>query len=338
MSDDFSRYRPEVGDEDEDDEANRGREAPFGWPDEEPDAAGKGSGGWFDDEPGSGRESRGGWPDDDTDPGTESPGSWPVPAPTWQRQDYGEPAPREWERPGDRPYDEYGYARTDEPEADRYDPHRSRDPLARLFPGLPRGVRVTLDWILTIAGAILIVLALKQWVVNPYRIPSSSMEPTLNCAKGPNPNQSGCLGQSSDRVLACRICLDFGPPSRGDIVVFNTPKPAAAKCGEGGTFVKRVIGLPGDTVRENRQGFILVRSPGSKRFVKLKEPYLSQERRLADSGHFGMKWHVPPNEYFMMGDNRAQSCDSRTWGSVPRSKLIGIVFFVYWPPDRIGFR
>jgi signal peptidase I len=227
---------------------------------------------------------------------------------------------------------------SDEARPDRYDSRRSRDPLARIFPGLPRSVRVTLDWILTIAGAILIVLALKEWVVNPYRIPSSSMERTLNCAKGPSPNQSGCLGQSSDRVLACRICLDFGPPSRGDIVVFNTPSEAASRCGEGGTFVKRVIGLPGDTVKEDDSGFIYIRGPDSKKFVKLNEPYVTKDQRLRDSGHFGQSWHVPPNSYFMMGDNRPQSCDSRTWGSVPRSKLIGIVFFVYWPPDRIGFR
>jgi signal peptidase I len=211
---------------------------------------------------------------------------------------------------------------------------RSRDPLARLFPGLPHSVRVTLDWILTIVGAILIVLALKEWVVNPYRIPSSSMEPTLNCAK---PAQ-GCLGDSSDRVLACRICLDFGSPSRGDIVVFNTPSEAATKCGEGGTFVKRVIGLPGETVKEDDRGFISIRGPDSKQFVKLKEPYLSAQARLEDSGHFGQTWHVPSGQYFMMGDNRSQSCDSRTWGSVPRNKLIGTVFFVYWPPDRIGLR
>jgi signal peptidase I len=211
--------------------------------------------------------------------------------------------------------------------------HRSRDPLARLFPGLPRGVRVTLDWILTIAGAILIVLALKEWVVNPYRIPSSSMEPTLNCAKP----ATGCLGDSSDRVLACRICLDFSAPSRGDIVVFNTPSEAALKCGEGGTFVKRVIGLPGETVREDDNGFIWIRGPDSKTFEKLKESYLGAARQ-ADSAHYGQTWHVPQGQYFMMGDNRAQSCDSRTWGSVPRDKLIGTVFFVYWPPDRIGFR
>jgi signal peptidase I len=211
-----------------------------------------------------------------------------------------------------------------------------RDPLARVLPGVPRSVRVALDWILTIAGAILIVLALKAWVVNPYRIPSSSMEPTLDCARGPA--EPGCTGGSSDRVLACRICLDFSNPSRGDIVVFNTPSEAALKCGEGGTFVKRVIGLPGETVREDDFGKIWIRAPGAKKWVKLKEPYLSKSRRLADTEHFGQTWHVPEGQYFMMGDNRAQSCDSRSWGSVPRDKLIGTVFFVYWPPDRIGFR
>ena len=312
MSDDVGRYRPELGDEDEKDETELGREDPGGWPADEPD-------------PG---HSRSHWPDDDPEAGEESPSDWPTPGPTWQRSDY----------PG---YGDDGYTGRDDlfsedARADRYAPRHSRDPLARLFPGLPHSVRVTLDWILTIAGAILIVLALKQWVVNPYRIPSSSMEPTLNCAKGPaNP---GCLGNSSDRVLACRICLRFSSPSRGDIVVFNTPTEAALKCGEGGTFVKRVIGLPGDTIKEDDKGFIYIRGPGSRQFVKLKEPYLTNDRRLADSSHFGQQWTVPQGSYFMMGDNRAQSCDSRTWGSVPRNKLIGTVFFVYWPPDRIGFK
>ena len=325
MSDDWSRYRSDLGDEDEPDDADVGRDEPGGWPEEKPDA-GRSESGWADDDPGAQQESPGGWPD---------------PGPTWQQPpDYGE-TPREWQRSDDSGYDEYGYARredlfADDAEAEPYPSRHSRDPLARLFPGLPRGVRVTLDWILTIAGAILIVLALKMWVVNPYRIPSSSMEPTLNCAKGQaNP---GCLGNSSDRVLACRICLDFGPPSRGDIVVFNTPSEAALKCGEGGTFVKRVIGLPGETVHEDSKGYILIKKPGSPDFEKLKEPYLPKQNRLQDSQHFGQTWTVPPNSYFMMGDNRSQSCDSRTWGSVPRDKLIGTVFFVYWPPDRISFK
>ena len=211
-----------------------------------------------------------------------------------------------------------------------------RNPIDALTHGLPRQWRIAIDWAVTILGAVAIVLAIKAYVVNPYRIPSSSMEPTLNCAKGPA--FPGCLGDSSDRVLACRICLDFGPPSRGDIVVFNTPSEAALKCGEGGTFVKRVIGLPGDTVREDDSGFIWIRGPDDKTFVKLKEPYLTNDRRLADTQHFGQVWHVPQGQFFMMGDNRASSCDSRSWGSVPRDKLIGTVFFVYWPPDRIGFR
>jgi signal peptidase I len=313
VSDDWGRHGSDLGDDDaEKDDAGLGR----------------------DD---SGRDDPGGWP---PEPEQESPGGWPTPGSTWQRPDYGE-SQGDWQRSDDPGERDLGYTRRDEPfdddaEPEPYASRHSRDPLARLFPGLPRSVRVTLDWILTIAGAILIVLALKQWVVNPYRIPSSSMEPTLNCAKGPaNP---GCLGNSSDRVLACRICLDFGNPSRGDIVVFNTPSRAATDCGEGGTFVKRVIGLPGDTVHEDDHGNIFIKSPGSPAFVKLKEPYISAQDRLADRAHFGITRRVPPGQYFMMGDNRSESCDSRTWGSVPRNKLIGIVFFVYWPPDRISFK
>ncbi len=265
-------------------------------------------------------------------PQPEEPSQEPYSSDSYPREPYSH-QPYSGEQYSREPYSRDPYP--DDLYESRIPSRRSRDPLARLFPGLPRSVRVALDWILTIAGAILIVLALKQWVVNPYRIPSSSMEPTLNCAKGPA--FPGCLGDSSDRVLACRICLDFRSPSRGDIVVFNTPTDAAAKCGEGGTFVKRVIGLPGDTIREDDNGFIWIKSRGAKEFVKLKEPYLTASRRLADSQHFGQVWKAGDG-YFMMGDNRAESCDSRAWGSVPRNKLIGTVFFVYWPPDRIGFR
>jgi signal peptidase I len=216
---------------------------------------------------------------------------------------------------------------------------RPHDPLGRLFPGLSRGTRVTLDWILTIAGAVLIVFAIKHWVVNPYRIPSSSMEPTLHCAKA---DGNGCRGGSSDRVLACRICLDFSSPSRGDIIVFNTPKAAVNQCGEGGTFVKRLIGLPGEAVKENARGYILIRASDSKTWVPLKEPYVSVAAHREDvQNHPEYKnrvWYVPDGEYFMMGDNRPLSCDSRQWGSVPRNDLIGTVFFTYWPPDRISFK
>jgi len=209
-----------------------------------------------------------------------------------------------------------------------------RDPLGRLLPGLPRSVRVVLDWVLTIVGAILIVLAIKEWVVNPYRIPSSSMEPTLHCAR-PAP---GCEARYSDRVLANRFIYRFRDPKRGEIIVFKTPPEAAVKCGEGGTFVKRLIGLPGEKLKEDRRGFIWVQPPHSSDWYRLKEPYVQPARRLDDTAHFGESWTVPPGEYFFLGDNRDQSCDSREWGAVPRKNLIGEVFFVYWPPNRIGFR
>ncbi len=211
-----------------------------------------------------------------------------------------------------------------------------RDPLGRLFPNLPRPVRVVLDWFVTIAGAIAIVLALKAWVINPYRIPSSSMEPTLHCAR---PAQ-GCEAGHSDRVLACRICYRFTSPGRGDIVVFKTPgtKPVCDTNHAGEVFVKRLVGLPGETVKEDAKGFIWIGYANTDTFFKLKEPYIQPLRRVQDSQHFNEHWVVPKGEYFFMGDNRGQSCDSRDWGAVPRANIIGKVVFVYWPLTRIGFR
>jgi len=203
-----------------------------------------------------------------------------------------------------------------------------RNPIEYLTHGLPHGSRVAIDWALTIIGAVAIVLGVKGWVVNPYRIPSSSMEPTLHCAR---PAQ-GCEARFSDRVLANRFIYHFKKPGRGDIVVFQTPPAAAERCGgEGGTFVKRLIGLPGETVEERLvrgRGYIFVDGR------RLDEPYVRPESRDSRTG----RWVVPDGKYFFMGDNRNQSCDSRDWGAVPRGNIIGEVFAVYWPPNRIGFR
>jgi signal peptidase I len=205
-----------------------------------------------------------------------------------------------------------------------------RNPVDRLTAGLPKGYRVTIDWLVTIVGAVLIVLAVKQWIINPYRIPSSSMEPTLHCARP----ALGCEASISDRVLACRFCYDLWSPKRGDIVVFNTPPEAAIKCGEGGVYVKRLIGLPGDTVHEDKHGYIWINGN------ELNEPYIQSARRNQDvvnnPNYRNKTWHVPKGQYFFMGDNRGESCDSRIWGTVPRKNLVGKVVATYWPPLRIS--
>jgi signal peptidase I len=200
-----------------------------------------------------------------------------------------------------------------------------RNPLDRLTAGLPRPWRVAIDWIATIAGAIAIVLLIKAYVVNPYRIPSSSMEPTLHCAH--SQRGDGCEARYSDRVLANRFIYHFRDPARGDIVVFNTPALTQRLCNAGGTFVKRIIALPGETWEE-RTGYVYINGK------KLKEPYIHKDRR-DPATHPPQK--IPKNSYFVMGDNRKSSCDSRVWGVVPRANLIGPVFFTYWPPNRLSF-
>jgi signal peptidase I len=152
-----------------------------------------------------------------------------------------------------------------------------RNPIDRLTVGLPKSVRLTIDWLVTILGAILIVLAIKQWVINPYRIPSSSMEPTLHCAQpGEGCEASGGFFSGSDRVLACRICYRLWAPKRGDVIVFNTPPKAQQICGTGGVYVKRLIGLPGDTWSE-RQGYIYINGR------RLIEPYVPPQERDSSS-------------------------------------------------------
>jgi signal peptidase I len=214
------------------------------------------------------------------------------------------------------------------PESEASPHHEFHHPLDRVTGRLPRRLRITVDWVVTIVGAVAIVLAIKAWVVNPYRIPSSSMEPTLHCAR-PAP---GCEARFSDRVLANRFVYHFRDPARGDVIVFETPPSARAKCGAGGTFVKRIIGLPGERVGVRlRRGAAYVYIDGRR----LEEPYIEQDRR--DIGP-EETFRVPEGHYFVMGDNRSQSCDSRVWGSVPRDNIIGQVFMTYWPPLRISFR
>ena len=184
--------------------------------------------------------------------------------------------------------------------------------------------RKILDWVVTLAVAGLVVLAFEVEIAQPYRVPTSSMEPTLHCA---HPGD-GCTGTFNDRVIVAKIVYRFRGPRRGEIAVFKAPAAAQNKCSEGGTYLKRVIGVPGDVVSE-KAGYFLVDGR------KLSEPYVP----LAARDDVTRTWpKLGPKQYFVMGDNRVDSCDSRTWGPVERSAFVGPVVATYWPPTRWTFR
>jgi signal peptidase I len=176
-----------------------------------------------------------------------------------------------------------------------------------------------------VALAVVVFVALVVFFVGYaklYRIPSAAMEPTLRCA---TPG-IGCSGKANDRVLAIRLRWPFRGVHRGDIVAFHTPPKANATCGSGGIFVKRVIALPGETFAE-RKGVVYVDGKRLvEQYVKFREHQTFRQRR------------VPSGSYFLLGDARPQSCDSRVFGPVPRHDLIGRVVATYWPPTRIVVR
>jgi signal peptidase I len=182
-------------------------------------------------------------------------------------------------------------------------------------------------------------VGIQAFLVKPFRIPSPSMVPTLK------------VGQ---RVLVNRLGPHFGDPSRGDIVVFKPPKGAdSQQCGipseptdgrpcekptpqeSKNNFIKRVVALPGDWLYVQNNHVFLGKSRGGP-FVQQKEPFIAKGTPCDELCNLRKPIQVPPGHFFMMGDNRGQSDDSRDWGPVPKKSIIGRAFFTYWPPDRIG--
>jgi signal peptidase I len=194
--------------------------------------------------------------------------------------------------------------------------------LDRSLSRLPKPLRTLMDWALTITLAAIAVLAFQAEVAKPYRIPSPSMEPTLHCAKP----VGGCLSRVADRVIANRLVYRFHEPRRGDIVVFKASDRVEAACSASGTFIKRIVGLPGEKL-SMRNGFVLING------VSHVEPYLRPGYRGRESGDWA---RVASESYFVLGDNRTISCDSRRWGVVRRDDIIGRAEVTYWPPNRIG--
>ena len=199
---------------------------------------------------------------------------------------------------------------------------------------IARGNQVV-EFVLIVALALGLAFAIQAFVIKPYRIPSGSMEPTL------------AIGQ---RVLVDRIGNDFFAPTVGDIVVFHPPAGAAGQqCGElpqpnhvcqhptkqeakKTNYIKRVVAGPGDTIAIIAGHVILNGKRQNEPFAN----FAGCDINTSDCNYI-KPTRIPAGYYFMMGDNRDFSDDSRFWGPVPRGWIIGEAFATYWPPDRIGF-
>ncbi len=177
--------------------------------------------------------------------------------------------------------------------------------------------------VLSVAGVLVVVAAITSKL---YRIPSASMESTLHCARP----DAGCLGDEADRIAVSKVVYKVRDPQRGDIVAYELSARAAERCGAdaGSTFVHRIIGVPGERVAV-RSGVVFVDGR------RLEEPYIEAGRRDRDSSPVRP---ITKDAYYVLGDNRAQSCDSRVWGLVARDRLIGPRIATYWPWDRISIR
>ncbi len=194
-----------------------------------------------------------------------------------------------------------------------------------------------LELILTLAVALGLAVGVEAFVVKPYRIPTGSMEPTL---------------AGGQRVLVNRLTSSYRV---GEIVVFHPPAGAEEQaCGPkleavdpGGAacdatqrrpasenFIKRIVAGPGDEIYISG-GHVYRRVKGSTRFVGEKDSYIKPCGTSSECD-FPRPIKIAPGHWFMMGDNRGDSDDSRFWGPVPTAWIVGEAFFTYWPVDRVG--
>lgn len=161
----------------------------------------------------------------------------------------------------------------------------------------------------TIGLSVVLALGIRHFVAEARYIPSGSMEPTL---------------QINDRLVIEKVSYYFNPPERGDIVVFWPPDNIFEGQQSRDAFIKRVIGLPGDTVQVTNGTVYVNDEPLDEDYIKAEPDY-----------EWGPET-VPDDSYLVLGDNRNSSFDSHSWGFVPRENIIGKAVVRFWPPNRVG--
>jgi signal peptidase I len=193
-----------------------------------------------------------------------------------------------------------------------------------------------IELVVIVAVALGLALLIQAFLIKPFRIPSESMEPTLDI---------------DQRVLVDRVSTDLSDPERGDILVFKPPKGSdenrVQHCGgplnpsnghpcsvatrqqSNTNFIKRVVAVPGDSIKVLRNRVYI---NGKLQ----KEPFIKKDTPCDDLCNLPNPITIPKGHYYMMGDNRGMSADSREWGPIPKDWIIGNAFFTYWPPGKIG--
>ncbi len=168
----------------------------------------------------------------------------------------------------------------------------------------------TLSWFRDLAFSILIAVVLIVFIYQPVKVEGTSMTPAL---------------ADQERIFINKFTYRFGLGNieHGDTVVFWYPEDKTK------SYIKRVIGVPGDRIRiDSGQVYVNGRT--------LVEDYVPANERDSNSWHDAQEQVVPPNQYFVLGDHRNSSSDSRAWGYVPRENIYGKAVFVYWPLDKMG--
>ncbi len=163
------------------------------------------------------------------------------------------------------------------------------------------------DVLSSIAIIVFIIIPFRIFIAQPYLVDGSSMDPTF---------------KNNEYLIVDQLSYRLGDPKRGDVVIFKYPVNPDQY------FIKRIIGLPGETVILDNSG-TSIKNPATKEILKIEEPYVAYKQTSDTS------FTLNEGEYFVMGDNRGASSDSRVWGAVPRKNIVGRPFLALYPLDKI---